>query len=58
MRTVARGIQFIGLVIPLTGMFLTLDSTGGSAMTYSFGGLAVGALVFWIGWTLQHRVGG
>ena len=58
MRGLARGIQVVGLTIPITGFLLSTDSTGGVAMTYSFGGLGLGVAVFYLGWMLQQKVEG
>ncbi|MEM8882948.1 MAG: hypothetical protein AAGD14_02670 [Planctomycetota bacterium] len=56
MRTFARAIQVIGLVIPVAGFLLSLDTVGGISMTYSFGGLGLGAGIFYLGWLLQQNV--
>jgi len=53
MRTFGRLLQVVGLVIPLSGIFLAESSIGMRSMTFSFGGLLVGATVFWVGWKLQ-----
>jgi hypothetical protein len=58
MRTFARGIQVVGLTIPIVGFLLSTDSAGAISMTYSFGGLGIGVAVFWIGWMLQGRAEG
>ena len=58
MRTLARGIQVVGLVIPIVGFLLSTDTAGGIAMTYSFGGLGIGVAIFWLGWTLQQKLEG
>ncbi|MHC4940990.1 MAG: hypothetical protein ACYTHK_18800 [Planctomycetota bacterium] len=58
MRSLARGIQVVGLVIPITGFLLSTDTDGAIAMTYSFGGLGIGVAVFWLGWVLQQRAEG
>jgi len=55
MRSLARGIQIVGLTIPITGFLLSTESDGGTAMTWSFGGLGLGVAVFWLGWMLQQR---
>ena len=47
MRSIGRGLQVIGLVLPLTGLMLgeaSLDGT--NAMAFEFGFLALGAALF------------
>ncbi len=58
MRALGRGLQALGLVLPLTGLFMSLQKGGGmDAMSYEFGLLVLGVIVFWIGWEIQKRVG-
>jgi hypothetical protein len=45
-------------VIPLSGIFLAESVAGLSAMTFSFGGLAFGAALFWAGWKIQRMAEG
>lgn len=61
MRSFARGLQVIGLTIPLSGVFMvesTPDSSSGLTMAYSFGSLLLGAGIFYVGWLLQRRAEG
>ena len=58
MRSLARGIQILGLTVPITGFLLSTQTDGPIAMTYSFGGLGLGIAVFWLGWMLQQRAEG
>jgi len=58
MRALGRMLQVIGLVIPLSGIFLAESTLGTQSMTYSFGGLLVGAAIFWIGWRMQGTAQG
>ena len=56
MRAFGRSLQVLGLVLPITGLLLALQSRSGmDAMGYEFGLLALGAGVFWIGLTIQRR---
>ena len=52
-RTLGRFLQVVGLVIPLSGIFLAESSIGMQSMTFSFGGLFVGAIFFYVGWRMQ-----
>jgi len=58
MRALGRILQVVGLVIPLSGIFLAESTLGTQSMTYSFGGLLVGATLFWVGWRLQGAAEG
>ncbi|MHC4955289.1 MAG: hypothetical protein ACYTGZ_15655 [Planctomycetota bacterium] len=58
MRSLGRTLQVVGLVIPLSGIFLAESVAGLSAMTFSFGGLAFGAALFWAGWKIQRMAEG
>jgi hypothetical protein len=65
MRSIARGLQVIGLTLPLVGIFLVegtgdaaANAAGGLTMAYSFGSLILGAGIFYLGWTLQRRTEG
>lgn len=55
MRGLGRGLQVIGLVIPISGIFLAEETRGVQSMTYSFGALIVGAAIFYAGWLIQGR---
>ena len=55
MHGIARGLQLIGLVLPLTGFMLAESSFRDQAMTVELGLLALGAGIFWAGWRLQRR---
>jgi hypothetical protein len=56
MHLLGRALQVLGLVLPLTGLMLSLQKGGGmEAMSYEFGMLVVGAAVFWIGLQLQKK---
>ena len=48
----------VGLTLPLSGIFLAESTQGGIAMAYSFGSLALGAGIFYLGWLLQQRTEG
>jgi hydrogenase/urease accessory protein HupE len=53
MRSLGRGLQVLGLVLPLTGLMLGEASTNSSnAMAYEFGFLALGAALFVAGMQL------
>ena len=58
MRALGRTLQLAGLVVPLSGIFLAESTLGTQSMTYSFGGLLVGAAIFWIGWKMQGATEG
>ena len=58
MRALGRFLQLVGLVIPLSGIFLAESSLGMQSMTFSFGGLLVGAMIFYVGWRLQGATEG
>ena len=58
MRRLGRSIQIVGLVVPLSGIFLAEGVVGLPAMTFSFGGLLVGAAIFWAGWKIQETTEG
>ncbi len=55
MRGIGRGLQVVGLVIPLSGIFLAEETQGVQSMTYSFGALLVGAAIFYAGWLIQGK---
>lgn len=56
MRTLARGLQLIGLALPLAGILLAEGgSHPGDAMTFEVIFLLAGAGVFYVGWRLQQR---
>ena len=58
MRGFGRALQTVGLVLPLTGLMMSLSSRGGmDAMSFEFGLLAGGVALFWIGLTIQRRAG-
>ena len=58
MRTLGRGLQALGLVLPLTGLMMALQAGGGmDAMSYEFGLLVLGVVVFWIGLQIQKKAG-
>ena len=55
MRAFGRALQFVGLVLPLTGLMMSIQSGGGmEAMGFEFGLLVAGAAVFFIGLQLQR----
>jgi hypothetical protein len=61
MRSFARGLQVIGLTVPLAGIFLVesdSNTSGSMTMAYSFGSLLLGAGLFYVGWMLQRRAEG
>ncbi len=55
MRTFARALQLLGLVLPLTGLMMALQQQGGQAMVFEMGLLGLGVVVFVIGVQLQKR---
>jgi len=58
MRALGRALQLLGLVLPLTGLMISLQSKGGmQAMSYEFGMLVGGVALFWIGLQLQGKSG-
>ena len=59
MRMLGRALQVLGLVLPLTGLMISLQTKGGmSAMSYEFGMLIGGAAIFWVGLQIQAKSGG
>jgi len=56
-RAFGRGLQLIGLVLPITGFLLAESSLRDQAMTVELAFLALGAGVFWVGWRLQRPDG-
>ena len=58
MRALGRGLQTLGLVLPLTGLLMSLQKGGGiDAMSYEFGLLVLGVIVFWVGLQIQKKAG-
>lgn len=58
MRTLGRALQVLGLVLPLTGLLLALQSGRSmDAMSWEFGLLVAGVAVFWAGLQIQRRAG-
>ena len=56
MRSIGRGLQVLGLILPLTGLMLGEASPDSSnAMAFEFGFLALGAALFLIGLQLARR---
>ena len=56
MHALGRALQVLGLVLPLTGLMLSIQSRGGmDAMSYEFGMLVGGAAIFWVGLQLQRK---
>ena len=58
MRGFGRGLQVVGLVIPISGIFLAEETRGAQSMVYSFGALLVGAGIFYAGWLIQGKASG
>ena len=58
MHVFGRALQVLGLVLPLTGLMLSIQSGRGmDAMSYEFGMLVGGVAIFWIGLQLQGKSG-
>ncbi len=56
MTTIARGLQLLGLALPIAGVLLAEGGAQpGQAMTFEFGFLVAGAALFYVGWRLQRR---
>ena len=56
MRTLGRGLQLLGMTLPLVGILMAETATsGGNAMAFDFGLLALGAAVFLFGVRLGRR---
>lgn len=59
MRMLGRALQVLGLVLPLTGLMISLQSRDGmSAMSYEFGMLVGGAAIFLVGLRMQGKSSG
>ena len=58
MRSLARGLQAIGLVLPITGLLMGISTGGMQAMSLEFGMLAGGVAIFLLGWWLQAKIEG